>query len=178
MGGARRGTAPTTQRLGVQKPAPSHGSGHALGALVQLLEPRVAVGMQVQRQQRSRPRSAAAQPQTLDRGRRSLIQHVLALGSSFTCCLSGAWFNRRRAPTTAGITGAPSPRDSFCGGSLLLRTCYYFAEAGNAGNLSTSRASCWMMTVALRFAAIFLMRSIDATVCARSVLNIGTPPPS
>jgi hypothetical protein len=43
-----------------------------------------------------------------------------------------------------------------------------FADAGNAGNLSTSRASCWMMTFAFRFDAIFLMRSIDATVCARS----------
>src|SRR5262249_60657408 len=51
----------------------------------------------------------------------------------------------------------------------------YFADAGNAGNLSTSRASCWMMTVALRFAAIFLRRSSDATVWARSKLNAGTP---
>jgi hypothetical protein len=51
----------------------------------------------------------------------------------------------------------------------------YFADAGNAGNLSMSRASCWMMTVALRFAAIFLRRSSDATVWARSKLNAGTP---
>src|SRR5262249_56499841 len=51
----------------------------------------------------------------------------------------------------------------------------YFADAGNAANLSTSRASCWMMTVALRFAAIFLRRSSDATVWARSKLNAGTP---
>src|SRR5262249_23641995 len=51
----------------------------------------------------------------------------------------------------------------------------YFAAVGNAGNLSMSRASCWMITVALRFAASFLMRSIDASVCARSKLNIGTP---
>jgi hypothetical protein len=36
----------------------------------------------------------------------------------------------------------------------------YFAAAGNAGSLSMSRASCWMMTVALALAAIFFMRSI------------------
>jgi len=41
-----------------------------------------------------------------------------------------------------------------------------------------SRASCWMITVALRFAAIFLRRSTDATVWARSKLNAGTPPAS
>src|SRR5258708_2321881 len=51
----------------------------------------------------------------------------------------------------------------------------YFAAAGNAGSLATSRASCWITTVALRFAAIVLMRSSDATVWARSVLNVGTP---
>ena len=51
----------------------------------------------------------------------------------------------------------------------------YFANAGNTGNLSTSRASCWMMTVAFRFAAIFFRRSIEATVWARSKLNHGTP---
>jgi len=44
----------------------------------------------------------------------------------------------------------------------------YFAAAGNAGSFSTSRASCWMITVALVFAAIFLSRSSDAMVCARS----------
>ena len=44
----------------------------------------------------------------------------------------------------------------------------YFAAAGNAGSFSTSRASCWMITVALEFAAIFLRRSSDAIVCARS----------
>jgi hypothetical protein len=44
----------------------------------------------------------------------------------------------------------------------------YFAAAGNTGNFSTSRASCWMITVALVFAAIFLRRSSDAMVCARS----------
>ena len=36
-----------------------------------------------------------------------------------------------------------------------------------------SRASCWMMTVAFRFAAIFLMRSIDATVCGAVVVERG-----
>ena len=51
----------------------------------------------------------------------------------------------------------------------------YFAEAGNAGNLSTSRASCWMTTVALEPATIFLTRSSDASVCERSVLKAGTP---
>ena len=44
----------------------------------------------------------------------------------------------------------------------------YFAAAGKAGSLPMSRRSCWMITVALRFAAIFFIRSIDATVCARS----------
>src|SRR5262249_46980560 len=51
----------------------------------------------------------------------------------------------------------------------------YFAEPGNAGSFATSRASCWMMTVALRFAAIFLKRSIEASDSARSVLKTGTP---
>ena len=51
----------------------------------------------------------------------------------------------------------------------------YFAAAGNAGNLSRSRASCWMMTVALEPATIFLTRSSDASVCERSVLKAGTP---
>src|SRR3984893_15355928 len=54
----------------------------------------------------------------------------------------------------------------------------YFAPAGNAGNLPTSRGSCWMMTVALRFAAIFLKRSTEASVAARSVLNVVRPLPS
>jgi hypothetical protein len=49
--------------------------------------------------------------------------------------------------------------------SVLLA---YFAAAGNVGSFSTSRASCWMITVALEFAAIFLRRSSDAIVCARS----------
>jgi hypothetical protein len=40
----------------------------------------------------------------------------------------------------------------------------YFAAAGNAGSLSMSRASCWMITLAFIFAAIFLIRSIDAKV--------------
>ena len=44
----------------------------------------------------------------------------------------------------------------------------YFAAAGKAGNLPMSRRSCWMITVALRFAATFFIRSIDATDCARS----------
>jgi len=44
----------------------------------------------------------------------------------------------------------------------------YFASAGKAGSLPMSRRSCWMITVALRFAAIFFNRSSDATVCARS----------
>ena len=44
----------------------------------------------------------------------------------------------------------------------------YFAAAGYAGSFSMSRASCWMMTFAFRFSEIFLIRSIDATVWARS----------
>jgi hypothetical protein len=59
------------------------------------------------------------------------------------------------------------------GSFLILMT--YFAAVGNAGSLSRSRASCWMMTVALEFAAIFLTRSREASVWARSVLNAGTP---
>ena len=51
----------------------------------------------------------------------------------------------------------------------------YFAATGNAGNLPMSRGSCWMMTVALRFAAIFLKRSTEASVAAWSVLNVVTP---
>jgi len=54
----------------------------------------------------------------------------------------------------------------------------YFAAAGKAGSLPRSRGSCWMMTVALRFAAIFLKRSTEASVAARSVLNVVTPLPS
>jgi hypothetical protein len=40
----------------------------------------------------------------------------------------------------------------------------YFADAGNTGSLPTSRSSCWMMTVALRLAAIFLKRSSEPSV--------------
>jgi hypothetical protein len=38
------------------------------------------------------------------------------------------------------------------------------AEAGKTGSLSRSRASCWIMTVALAPATIFLTRSSDASV--------------
>ena len=51
---------------------------------------------------------------------------------------------------------------------LLMLDSNYFADAGNTGNFSRSRASCWMMTLAFRFDAMLLMRSIDATDCARS----------
>src|ERR1041384_4173722 len=54
----------------------------------------------------------------------------------------------------------------------------YFAAAGNAGSLPMSRMSCWMMTVAFRLATIPFMRSIEATVAARSKLKCGTPPVS
>ena len=47
----------------------------------------------------------------------------------------------------------------------------YFAEAGNAGSLSTSRGSCPIMTVALRFAAICLTRANEARVSARLELK-------
>jgi hypothetical protein len=40
----------------------------------------------------------------------------------------------------------------------------YFADAGKTGSLPTSRSSCWMTTVALRLAAIFLKRSREPTV--------------
>ena len=44
----------------------------------------------------------------------------------------------------------------------------YFAAAGNAGSLPMSRESCWMMTVPFTFPTICFMRSIDASVAARS----------
>ena len=53
-------------------------------------------------------------------------------------------------------------------GSSLGVARDYFAAAGNAGSLPMSRRSCWMMTVALRFPAIFFTRSSEATVAARS----------
>ena len=68
--------------------------------------------------------------------------------------------------------GAAAPSDL---NAWKLKPAPYFAEAGNAGNLSTSRASCWMMTVALEPATIFLTRSSEASVWERSVLNAGTP---
>ena len=52
---------------------------------------------------------------------------------------------------------------------------HHFAAAGNAGSLPMSRASCWMITVALRFLAMVLKRSNDASVSCRLVLNVGTP---
>jgi hypothetical protein len=70
--------------------------------------------------------------------------------------------NAPRSVTNRSPRGCPDCRD-------------YFAAAGNAGSLPTSRASCWMITVAFRFAAIFLKRSIDAIDSARSVLKVGTP---
>ena len=51
----------------------------------------------------------------------------------------------------------------------------YFADTGKTGSLPTSRSSCWMITVALRLAAIFLKRSSEPSVYVWSVLNIGTP---
>ncbi len=75
------------------------------------------------------------------------------------------------------IPGSPLARRP--GMTRLLRPAEedlpYFAAAGNAGSLPTSRASCWTITVALRFFASCLMRSIDAMVCERSVLKLGTP---
>src|SRR5262245_407596 len=73
----------------------------------------------------------------------------------------------------ASLRSATSPRRR--GEVTELAALGYFAAAGNAGSLFTSRASCWMMTVALKFAAIFLKRSIDASDSARFVLNVGTP---
>src|SRR6185503_1022205 len=54
----------------------------------------------------------------------------------------------------------------------------YFAAAGNAGSLPMSRTSCWMTTVAFRLATSCFMRSMEATVAARSKLKLGTPPVS
>ena len=42
------------------------------------------------------------------------------------------------------------------------------AAIGNAGSLSMSRGSCWMITVAFRFFSICFMRCIEAMVSARS----------
>src|SRR5262249_36208866 len=61
---------------------------------------------------------------------------------------------------------------------LAGRQPAHLAAAGNAGRLPTSRASCWVMAGGLRLGAIFLKRSIEASVSARSVLNVGTPLPS
>ena len=58
---------------------------------------------------------------------------------------------------------------------VLPHKASYLAAAGKAGSLATSRASCWMMTVALVAAAIFFTRSSEASVSARLVLNGGTP---
>ena len=68
--------------------------------------------------------------------------------------------------------GAVAPSNS---NAWKLSLDPYFAAAGNAGNLSRSRASCWTMTVAFEPATIFLTRSSDASVCERSVLKAGTP---
>ena len=103
----------------------------------------------------------------------------------------------RRALLAAGATGlvaaalpsraasqTPASQTPKRGGTLNLRAWDppqpdpdpYFAAAGNAGSLPMSRMSCWMTTVAFRFATICFMRSIEATVAARSKLKLGTPP--
>jgi hypothetical protein len=58
---------------------------------------------------------------------------------------------------------------------LLAARADHFAAVGNAGNLSMSRASCWIISVALKFPTIPFNRSIEASVCERSELNHGTP---
>jgi hypothetical protein len=70
--------------------------------------------------------------------------------------------------------GLPAQAPRLCRPTGVLLSAY-FADAGNTGSLPTSRASCWMMTVALRLAAIFLKRSSEPSVWAWSVLNTGTP---
>src|SRR4029077_7476433 len=55
-----------------------------------------------------------------------------------------------RCNTTVAAPGARAPP--------LARLWCYFAAAGNAGSLPMSRMSCWMTTVALRFATICFMR--------------------
>jgi hypothetical protein len=75
-----------------------------------------------------------------------------------------------KAPS--GGTGAVPRRLCHPRGVLLS---VYFADAGNTGSSPTSRSSCWMMTVALRLAAIFLKRSSEPSVWVWSVLNTGTP---
>src|ERR1700735_3796605 len=57
-------------------------------------------------------------------------------------------------------------RATACRATTPFEPAGYLGKAGNTGSFSTSRASCWMMSVAFRFAAIFLMRSIEATVWA------------
>src|SRR2546427_266063 len=78
---------------------------------------------------------------------------------------------RRRSNRCNTTVAAPGAR-----ASPLTRRWYYFAAAGNAGSLPMSRMSCWMTRVALRFATSCFMRSIEATVAARSKLKLGTPP--
>src|SRR5262245_28236059 len=68
-----------------------------------------------------------------------------------------------------------APRDPCMSIMTVSSAWCYFAAAGNAGSLPMSRMSCWMMTVALRLAAICFIRSIEAIVAARSKLNHGTP---
>ena len=100
------------------------------------------------------------------------------------CCLPGRTvkFNRMCKIATDAGWGISAVAGDFAYFTLLVfdrrRARGYFAAAGNAGSLPTSRGSCWMMTVALRFAAIFLKRSTEASVAARSVLNVVTPLPS
>ena len=54
------------------------------------------------------------------------------------------------------------------------RRCY-FANSGNAGSFATSRGSCWMITLALRFFAAFRKRSREESESARFVFHVGTP---
>ncbi len=75
--------------------------------------------------------------------------------SSALSAASGNWVSRHNAKNCG---------PNSLGSALRALSHTYLANTGNTGNFSTSRASCWMMTVALRFAAIFFNRSIDATV--------------
>jgi hypothetical protein len=97
-------------------------------------------------------------------------------GSSTVSISNGSQRHARPLPGPSPATAVPLPSPP----RPLKRRCSwsrrrYFAEAGKTGSLSRSRASCWMMTVALAPATIFLTRSSDARVWARSVLNAVTP---
>ena len=99
-----------------------------------------------------------------DRGRAALVARDLTW-QPFGLCV-GFYENEKTAAVVAAYLHALAYVDRLQMGVPVRGD--YFAAAGKAGSLPMSRRSCWMITVAWRFAAIFFIRSSDATVCARS----------